>query len=397
MALHDEILREILAGRVPWRFRTSDLKTTLEPISGRYRVGNREYKANTINTVPRNHSVRPDGTDPGDYVLRKGREPAFYWHGQGEFELILHRQHVIEDASPEDEDPDATEGDAEALVLGKSGESGRCPLVIKVDEDRVLRIAKSEGPDPAAIIVRYIAETPFQAYYRRKPFGRVKGGWGERLAAYFWPAPAQDWKATRPIVMCLSSRIQGAISRLNSPADDRSAAEELLTAFKQTCLWARLRLPESDSFVLAPEVLCVWTALSHREVPPSGCHLNSAWTKLYAFALPDDCVIYDSRVATAVTSILDPIMDRLCRCPEWQPYGKLGTIPGRGGSRPRDMRWAWKDGYKAWSSQTAANLLCRKVLTDVNQQAMTRPDCRKLDHRPWTLRDVEAVLFMEGY
>jgi len=38
------------------------------------------------------------------------------------------------------------------------------------------------------------------------------------------------------------------------------------------------------------------------------CRLNSAWTKLYAFAIPDKCVIYDSRVAAAITSILDPVI-----------------------------------------------------------------------------------------
>lgn len=42
MALHDEVLREVLAGRVPWRFKTRDLK-----------------------------------------------RPAFLWHGNGEYELIL--------------------------------------------------------------------------------------------------------------------------------------------------------------------------------------------------------------------------------------------------------------------------------------------------------------------
>jgi hypothetical protein len=49
-----------------------------------------------------------------------------------------------------------------------------------------------------------------------------------------------------------------------------------------------------------------------------------------------------------------------------------------------------------WASQTAANLLCREVLGELNRQAAARPDCRKLND-PWTLREVEAVLFMEGY
>jgi hypothetical protein len=124
--------------------------------------------------------ARPDGTEPGDYV-RKGAEPVFLCYGKGEYELILNRQHVFEDASAEEGEFDATEGDGEALILGKRGGNRRCPLAIEVDGARVLRIADSEQFDPAAIIVRYLAEEPFQAYYRRKPVGPMKddgeNGW----------------------------------------------------------------------------------------------------------------------------------------------------------------------------------------------------------------------------
>jgi hypothetical protein len=58
MALHDEILRDILAGRVPRRFKIADLKTISGTRPRYYRVGNGEYAENAINTIPRNHSVR---------------------------------------------------------------------------------------------------------------------------------------------------------------------------------------------------------------------------------------------------------------------------------------------------------------------------------------------------
>jgi len=196
----------------------------------------------------------------------------------------------------------------------------------------------------------------------------------------------------------LSSQIRQAIAKLDERADDRDAATEQLNAFKDTCVWAGVRLPESDSCTLAAEVLRVWQSLTHGQKPTSGCRLNSAWTKLYALALPDKCVIYDSRVAAAVTSILDPTMEFLSEYPNWQPYANLGTVPGRGGSRPRDVRWKWPNGYRLWPSQTAANLLCREVFEELNRQAKTRPDRQKMnDPSPWTLREVEAVLFMEGY
>jgi hypothetical protein len=397
MAFHDEVLRDIIARRVPWRFKTKDLKTVPAQEPGYYRVGKAEYAQSTISTVPRNHSIRPDGTEPGDYV-KKGRNPAFWWYGQGEYELILNRQHLLEDASLEDEELDANEGEGEELIVAKPPGVPGSRLSCDVDENLVNRLAGAESLDPAAIIVRYIAEKPFQAFHRRKAIGSVRHGWGERLAAYFWPSPDRDWKTTCRIVTKLSSQIQQTTNKLTMCAGDRIVAEELLTLFKETCVWGGVKLPESDASVLAAAVLDAWRALSHGKKPPSSCRLNSAWTKLYAFALPDTCVIYDSRVAAALTSILDPAMNLMSGWPKWQAYAGLGRIPGRGGSRPRHLGWDWPNGYTAWTSQTAANLLCGEVLKEINRQAMTRSDCQKLkDPNPWTLREVEAVLFMEGY
>ena len=186
MALHDEILRDIMAGRVPWRFKIADLKKISGAKPRHYRVGNGEYAENAINTIPRNHSVRPDGTNPGDYV-RKGKKPAFLWYGEGEYELVLDHQHCLEDSSPEDDEEfDATEGDREELIRGPDGETAiRSPLALKVDDALVLRISEKHA-DPAVIIVRYVAEMPFQGYRRRTRVGPTKHGWGERLAAYYW-------------------------------------------------------------------------------------------------------------------------------------------------------------------------------------------------------------------
>ncbi len=147
---------------------------------------------------------------------------------------------------------------------------------------------------------------------------------GRRLAAYYWH---RDWQTTCLKLSALSSQIRQAIAKLDERADDRDAATEQLNAFKDTCVWAGVRLPESDSCTLAAEVLRVWQSLTHGQKPTSGCRLNSAWTKLYALALPDKCVIYDSRVAAAVTSILDPTMEFLSEYPNWQPYANLGDSP----------------------------------------------------------------------
>ena len=234
MALHDEILRDIRAGRVPFRFKTSDLKKTMGASPGRYKVGSNEYAENSITTIPRNHSICPDGTNPGDYV-RKGRKPAFYWYGEGTFELILNREHYLREIVPGDESFDAVEGDDETLMRVDGSGVIRCHLTMEVDSDTVRRIAERE-PDPVAIIVAYIANQPFQAYFRGKPVGSPSRGWGARLDSYFWPSRTQNWAITRAHVNGLASQIQHAIERLKQDPDDVAAAHQLLDSFKATCV-----------------------------------------------------------------------------------------------------------------------------------------------------------------
>ncbi len=393
MALHDEIRREITAGRIPRRFKTSDLKKIPGNTAGHYKVGDREYSKNAINTIPRNHSIRPDGTRPGDYV-RKHRKPAFLWFGKGEFELLSEHENNIEDSGPEGEGFDVAAGASkETLIRGTAQGMPPYRLPVKVDSSLLLRIAERE-PDPAAIIVSYLATQPFQAYYRRKPEGQPRCGWAARLESYFWPEPDCTWPRACAFVSELSSQVHCAIETLRASSGNATAARELMDAFKEICSWGHVKLPESDQGHLATEVLLAMKELEGGKKPPPTCRLNSAWTKLYAFALPDTCVIYDSRVAAALTSILDPAMEMFSDLPSWQPYLNLETISGRGGSRPRDLKWKWRNGYGIWASQMAANLLCRKVVDKLK----ARPDCHKIaDSTPWTLREVEAVLFMEGY
>lgn len=81
MALADEIQLDIARGLIPREFYTADLQT--RPAGpGRYRVGDGEYAANALNTIPRNLSIRPDGSKPGNYV-QNGQRPRFYWVDRG--------------------------------------------------------------------------------------------------------------------------------------------------------------------------------------------------------------------------------------------------------------------------------------------------------------------------
>jgi len=161
------------------------------------------------------------------------------------------------------------EGNEESLIRGNMHSVSPRALPIEVNRSIVQRAAERE-PDPASIIVNYIAEQPFQAYYRRKPVASPSHGWGARLEAYFWPAQDGNWSRTCNRVSAISCQIRRAIDKLQACVDDAAAAAELLVAFKCTCAWGSVKLPESDSDRLAKEVLPAVRALSSGREPPSG-------------------------------------------------------------------------------------------------------------------------------
>ena len=60
---------------------------------------------------------------------------------------------------------------------------------------------------------------------------------------------------------------------------------------------------------------------------------------------PDDFVIYDSRVATALVAIAEAVFDDVELDSFKTQYPNLGLIAGRGGSRPRATRTVWRNAY----------------------------------------------------
>ena len=194
MALHDEILIDILRGKIPRKFKTADLKK--RPVVGRtdyFQIGEKEYKKNAINTIPPNHSISRDGNQKGDYV-KKGRPAAFYRLGDGEYEPIL--EHPYEVELPDELDFfDDNEGQNESLVISKKRNKTMGPPKGGVPENAIIPNIKL---DPVEIVVQAIANKPYQRYIRKQRIlhpNKVANGWGERLLAYFWPTIQDDWQA----------------------------------------------------------------------------------------------------------------------------------------------------------------------------------------------------------
>ena len=258
------------------------------------------------------------------------------------------------------------------------------PLLVRSDE---------ENPDPVQIIVDTIAQRPYQYYFKRQrrlhPAESVVG-WEARLDAYFWPSLERTWERNVPLLQRFVETFETL--QIGRPGMGTEVnRSRLLDLFTEICLWGGVKLPEDNCRILYDEVSLALEQLDRGELPRE-CRINSAWTKLYAIARPATCVIFDSRVAASLTSILDHYMDRLSGSALYEPYEALGYVNGRGGSRPRSLNYEWRNGYKRWDSQCAANRLCMEVVGRLNERVVkTERD------RSWTLREVEAVLFMDGY
>jgi hypothetical protein len=379
MALHDDILWDVQQGLLPVRFSMADLRRRPDPADPtRVLVGTDSYAKNHVNTTPRNESKHPDGSPSGD-ATRNGSVPRYVKFAGPPVTyqvLVDWRAQLRSENWPND-----AEGAGEALVTGPETSAFNA----------VASEASLGSAGPVAMILNQLASASFQPRFRKRPHGAPVRGWNERLAAYFWPQPQISWAATNVRFQGLVASAADAERALRSDPSSRKAQDQLLRVFELVCLWGNVRLPESDVASLAAEVLNTLDVLD-RGLEPSS-RLNSAWTKLYVVLRPDSFVIFDSRVATALTSLLDRAMPAVVNQQEWRWLSDLGTVVGRGGSRPRKVDFGWRNGYRDWRAQLAANRLCLLIQDGLNQAHLASAQART----NWTLREVEAVLFMEGY
>jgi hypothetical protein len=249
--------------------------------------------------------------------------------------------------------------------------------------------------DPADIVIEYIARLPFQMYDKNTdtlfPLSPVTG-WTEKLKSYRWPSLSDGLENNNQKYTALRLQLQELdIENLHQA----QYAKKLHDIFFQICFWNQLIMPENNPGILAREVREVVIRLQENEIPV-GYRINVAWNRLYAHLLPDKFAMYDSRISAALLTILDPFMNVLCRIPIWENYSFLGTIPGRGGSRPRKFSHKWKSGYGNWKTQISANKLLLDIQSRLNSEE-ERMNPLSGNNRIWTLREIEAVLFMHGY
>ncbi|WCD81851.1 hypothetical protein [Pseudomonas sp. TUM22785] len=346
MTLHDSIVLEIVNGRLAMELRATDLlgdERRVEVLDGeekveRFRVGFEFFSESHITTEMANRA------EDSGYWVKRGETPRYRKVARGLYRVL------------------ALEEGEELLTQEAS---------TPVQSDVAGRTAEARFAD-------YLAQVPFQIFDRRRralyPAQPVEG-FAARLGSYFWPSPSVDYLATTKTLNAFIGRAR-ALS-----VDLAGNAAAVLALFQDICDWGGVKLPTRDAAVVVHNL-----GEAHKHTPSSSAAMNSAWTKLYAIFYPDDFVIFDSRVATALVSIAEAVLDDAELTGFKQQYPALGTVAGRGGSRPRATRSYWKNAYTSWQAQLDANLLSKRILSALNGE-----------DGKYTLRELEAVLFMEGY
>jgi hypothetical protein len=246
------------------------------------------------------------------------------------------------------------------------------------------------------LFVHDVATEPFTAHYRKRILPRpAVTGWDARLNAYFWPNPAITGAMTTTVL----APMLAALAPLTSAVRKRipwTLAQEADAVKISNKIFDWGSVPQDPLTVTATNIRAVIDAALSDDVD-SLALMNSGWTKVAALATGDSHVIWDSRVSTSVVRRLDHLIFSYGIKMLPSPYDGIGLVnAGRGGMRPLrldTLNFRWRGGYGSWLAQVTGSAFLRCVRDELNdpKAGWTARSTR------WTLRDVEMVLFMDGY
>jgi hypothetical protein len=260
----------------------------------------------------------------------------------------------------------------------------------------------------ATALVQHFDESEFVYAPKRNLAHSSVKGWHMRLAGYCWSGQGIEHHQNllNQLSMPLGQLSQKLVRGESIGIDEQSQAITLTTdLFRWGGVLRGMGHNPSDFQTIKAVML---TAVHYRH--SYSAPLDSAWTKLAAISsswnVQDaDCppqVIFDSRVSVSLLTAIENCAQHdasLLPTMSILKSGYLGTIPGRGGNRPRALNLlaqkGWKSRYRVWSAQFEASKLVSAMATVLNEKV--GPVSLKQRKRPWTTRDVEMVLFMDGY
>lgn len=255
-------------------------------------------------------------------------------------------------------------------------------------------------PENTAVqrFVDYLENMPFRILMKssggREPTWHPQNdaacGWVERLSAYEWEG--KKWDETKPIIDKFTKSLDSLEKQWKEHPGSLELEKTAKDIYDKIRKWGNERgAPRKGKDVLG-YLVKLW---DKNEIGA----VDSTLTKLYAFARPNEYVIYDSRVAMAIVRIAEfmyPVKTQNKRQHDtvedfMKCFKHLGTVDGVGGTRLGAVfRQKWPRARTIVKAQYEANRFCVAIVKHLNEKKVGKRE-------DWKLREVEAVLFMEGY
>ncbi|MEE4246022.1 MAG: hypothetical protein V2I33_11465 [Kangiellaceae bacterium] len=254
-------------------------------------------------------------------------------------------------------------------------------------------------------MVAWIDDDPFTPMYRRHAVAEAVSSWHDRLLAFFWPKPRTGY-------MEFSHAVSPLLYRVTELAGKVQKGEEWSYADKSVAVKSA-----NEVFMLAgvPQREVTWqnvfkvfkSAIS--QVEQEQAKMNSGWTSLAAMATSQlkgcqSLISWNSRISSSVISRLDFLLVESGITQLGERFKHLGTIPGWGGTRPREYTLNWPSAYRSWQGQFAAAELANEIVDCLNNEKTSsgEPKYRPMPlpggkTAPWDVRGVQLVLFSDGY
>lgn len=257
-------------------------------------------------------------------------------------------------------------------------------------------------------LVQWVDDAPYQPYYLKQPAGEAVAGWHDRLTSFFWPKPRIGYALYQAMIDPLYYRATELGRTIDSGGDWDKEWRDM--AVKTAIELFDVSGTPQKGVTIDNVHKVIEAALS--EDFDSSAKMNSGWSFLASAAtsyldgkdgrLP--MVWWNSRVASSVISRLDFLLAEAGVTELGQRFNDIGTVPGYGGTRPRQYTLQWPEGYRSWKSQIAASKLVQQVVSILNTEQDEQGN-RRYQPMPlagggvsdWSVLGVQTVLFSDGY
>lgn len=272
----------------------------------------------------------------------------------------------------------------------------------------VIPSKESSDEDFASAVVAWIDEDPFTPMYQRAAVADSVSSWHDRLEAFFWPKPRNGLMQVSHSADALMYRAALLAKGIEDGLDWNDEDKELAVKTAEE-IFLQSGVPQKEA--TWQNIHAVIKAAINKDTN-SNAKMNSGWSLIASFATHwlnrkegrTPMVCWNSRVATSILSRLDFLMVEAGYTDLGNRFEYLGTIPGWGGTRPREMTLQWPEGYRSWKTQISASEFVDKMIHCLNTETKSDGSLKYEQmpiptggRAPWTMQGVQLVLFSDGY